>query len=59
MTYQITDRCRVCGLCATLCPAQAIVLGKRHYEIDSEKCLRCGLCAARCPRSAVQPAHGG
>ncbi len=55
MTYAINDRCRVCGFCATLCPAGAIVLGKRHYEIDQAKCKGCGMCAARCPRSAILP----
>lgn len=56
--YQINDRCRACGFCATLCPAGAIGLGRRHYEIDPDKCRACGVCQSRCPRNAIVTVSG-
>lgn len=52
----ITDRCRICGLCKAVCPANAIVQDTRHYQIDPEKCVGCGSCLARCPYHAVKEA---
>ncbi len=53
MAFVITDDCLSCGSCAAQCPAEAIVSGELHYEIDPEKCLECGSCAAQCPAEAI------
>lgn len=51
--YQITDRCRSCGLCREVCPMKAISMGEAHYEIDPGKCASCGSCFLRCPFHGV------
>ena len=46
-----------CGLCATKCPAGAVMLTTVEYEgrsvyapvVDEEKCLGCGTCEHLCP----------
>lgn len=54
MAFVITDECLSCGTCAANCPADAIVDGAAHYEIDQDKCLQCGTCAANCPADAIK-----
>jgi len=46
--------CRDCGLCATLCPEQAIsrmpAVGEPYeYVVDESRCIGCGFCAGACP----------
>ncbi|MGI6713997.1 MAG: Coenzyme F420 hydrogenase/dehydrogenase, beta subunit C-terminal domain [Bacilli bacterium] len=48
--------CTGCGLCAHLCPKDAIKIiedpRRRHFlfpVIDKEKCINCGLCFQGCP----------
>ena len=44
-------KCTGCGLCAEICPAQAI--GKDNIRTaDAGKCISCMRCVARCPESA-------
>jgi ferredoxin len=44
-----TDRhCTLCGLCADLCPVQAIDF-KNPKKIDKNKCIPCGHCISICP----------
>ncbi len=43
--------CNGCGLCAEICPAQAIK--KENLKAaDSKKCISCMRCVVRCPQSA-------
>lgn len=46
--------CKACGICARICPAEAIS-GERGvpYEIDLEKCSDCLRCLEECPFDAI------
>ena len=45
------DRCNQCGLCAELCPAQAITLDP--YPQFGEACFLCLKCVRECPQEAI------
>ncbi len=51
--YQINkEKCSACGLCADVCPVNAISqVGE--YSIDETVCTECGMCAEDCPSGAV------
>jgi ech hydrogenase subunit F len=43
--------CILCGICARVCPDQALAVSKpeRSWEIDHLRCILCGLCVQVCP----------
>lgn len=52
------DRCKGCGLCTNVCPANILVLSpdtfnaKGYHPVmvtDAEKCIGCASCARICP----------
>lgn len=50
-----TEKCGKCGLCAAVCPSQAIkILGDR-VDIDESLCTGCGLCVTACGTRALTP----
>ncbi|MCI8513550.1 MAG: 4Fe-4S binding protein [Lachnospiraceae bacterium] len=44
-------KCAECGLCAEVCPAQAI-LKENIKTADAGKCISCMRCVSRCPEAA-------
>ncbi len=48
-----TDRCILCGACASVCPAKAIVVDDAVVT-DADLCVRCCACVKNCPESARQ-----
>lgn len=48
----IPEICTACGLCADVCPVEAISqMG--IYKIDTDLCTSCGLCEDDCPSNAI------
>lgn len=47
------DNCINCGICAKVCPMDAINVSDVK-DIDAEKCIRCCSCIKNCPRNSKQ-----
>ena len=54
MTYKITDKCRFCYTCISVCPAEAIKESYPIFEIDQDLCEDCGLCYEVCRHGAIK-----
>ena len=52
------DKCVQCGLCARICPANAIKMyrreNKRNPGINYQRCIFCGFCVDICPVGALE-----
>ena len=55
----IVENCTACGLCARVCPYNAISVDreKKKTEIVEAACVGCGTCSAECPFSALTMRH--
>jgi len=53
------EKCQVCGLCARVCPYNAITVDKelKITEVVEAACAGCGTCAAECPFDAITMRH--
>ena len=51
--YLITDRCTLCGMCVTICPDEAISVGRGGMVIHQGRCTNCGECFENCPDDAI------
>jgi heterodisulfide reductase subunit A len=54
-----SDKCVACGLCARVCPYNAIIVNKeqKRSEVIEAACAGCGTCGAECPFDAIEMKH--
>lgn len=46
--------CVACGVCANLCPKEAIIIHRGIYAIvDTNRCIGCGICMKNCPADII------
>jgi 2-oxoglutarate ferredoxin oxidoreductase subunit delta len=57
-----TDRCKGCGLCTVVCPADILLLNEEKVNVKGYRpvwvrkpngCTGCGNCALMCPDSVI------
>ncbi len=55
----VEEKCRACGLCAKVCPYNAIAFNKEEKttKIIEAACAGCGTCGAECPADALVMRH--
>jgi heterodisulfide reductase subunit A len=55
----IPENCRVCGLCARVCPYNAIIVDKERklVKVAEAACAGCGTCGAECQFEALHMRH--
>ncbi len=55
----ISENCQVCGLCARVCPYNALVVDKERKQVKviEAACSGCGTCGAECPFEALHMRH--
>lgn len=46
--------CEVCGVCAGVCPADAIIVEGDSVHIEEERCTACLACVNVCPVGAPE-----
>ncbi len=56
----IEEKCKMCGICAKVCPYNAIIFDKAKKQpprVVEAACAGCGTCGAECPFDAIEMRH--
>jgi len=48
------DACTVCGVCAEVCPFDAITIKDGSWKCDGSECFGCGVCVDACQHKAIR-----
>ena len=48
------EDCLSCGVCASICPAEAITMVNDFPTVDQKKCIECNSCGYNCPTEAIK-----
>jgi len=49
-----SGRCVACGVCAKVCPKEAVTIYRGCYAVvDEGKCIGCGICVDNCPAGVM------
>jgi len=56
--FSVDESCNTCGLCARICPIQAIQLKDGKPVWVKKDCTQCMGCINRCPQQAIQLGSG-
>lgn len=52
------DECKLCGICADVCPPRAITIRDGKLRFDYHACIRCFCCRELCPDGALDVREG-
>lgn len=52
------EKCSGCGICAKVCPADAITL-QGTPDVDDDHCIHCFCCMELCPQCALKAVRRG
>ena len=47
------DKCIHCGICAEVCPFEAITVDKNNWKLNKRKCFGCGVCVENCKTGGI------
>jgi Fe-S-cluster-containing hydrogenase component 2 len=50
----VAEECKMCLVCVSVCPVQAISDINGKVSINKSLCLECGCCASSCPSNAIK-----
>ncbi len=53
MVEVVAEECTSCGICADVCPVEAISLDGGVALIDQDECTQCLVCLDECPVEAI------
>jgi hypothetical protein len=47
------DKCTFCGVCAEVCPFNAIRVNEKTWKLKNRQCFGCGVCVENCNVDAI------
>jgi ech hydrogenase subunit F len=55
ITFPNVSTCKLCGMCAKVCPAKALEINKQARQIKYSpfNCIYCGACQDACPTHTI------